>query len=148
MSDEKQKTVDVEVFHPSFFQCFPVLFVPVSLFLLALVGVRLYYILLLIWSLETSFLIFIWAFISSTFYIVMPDRIEIKTGVFVKRTRSVPFKQIVSITCKQNMIQRFFKIGDISINVPGSQPFGLALTGVENPEKAAEYLFALRKRAR
>jgi uncharacterized membrane protein YdbT with pleckstrin-like domain len=146
MSNEKQKTVDV--FHPSFFQCFPVLFVPVPLFLLIIVGVRLYYILLVVWALETSFLVFIWAFISTTFYIVMPDRIEIKTGIFVKRTRSVPLKQIVSITCKQNMFQRFFKIGDISINVPSGEPFGLVLTGVENPEKAAEYLFALRQRAR
>ncbi len=145
MNKEKIKPKGFEEFHPSFFQCFPVLFIPAPLFAFLILGVRLYYILLLVWFLEMSFLVSIWVFLSTTIYCILPDRVEIKTGVFVKRSRTVPLKQITNITCKQNIAQRLFKIGDIFIDSPSGKPFELALAGVENHEKVAELLLAFRK---
>lgn len=147
MNKEKIKPKDFEELHPSFFQCFPVLFIPAPLLAFVILGVRLYYILLLVWFLEMSFLVFIWVYLSTTIYFILPDRVEIKTGVFVKRSRTVPLNQIINITCKQNIAQRLFKIGDIFIDSPGGKPFELALAGVENHEKVAELLLAFRKGA-
>ncbi|HEY5038261.1 MAG TPA: PH domain-containing protein [bacterium] len=147
MTNEKIKTEDLKVFHPSFFQCFPVFFIPFAMFLFYPIGVRLYYIYLLFWFLEMSFLLFVWVFLATTLYVIKPDRIEIKSGVFVKRSRTVPFDQIINITCKQNLTQKLFKIGDIFIDTPGGKPFELALAGVENHERVAELLFALKKGA-
>ncbi|HEY5037820.1 MAG TPA: PH domain-containing protein, partial [bacterium] len=58
-----------------------------------------------------------------------------------------PCDQIINVTCKQNIAQKLFRIGDIFIDTPGGKPFELALAGVENHEKVAELLFALKKGA-
>ncbi|HEY5038476.1 MAG TPA: PH domain-containing protein, partial [bacterium] len=109
MNNEKIKTEDLKVFHPSFFQCFPVFFIPFVLFLFYPMGVRLYYVYLLFWFLEMSFLLFVWVFLATTLYVIKPDRIEIKSGVFVKKSRTVPFDQIINVTCKQNIAQKVFR---------------------------------------
>ncbi len=146
MENQIQKSENLKTFHPSFYQCTPVLFLPFPLFLFVLLGVRLYYILMLFWFMEMSFLLFIWVYLTTTLYVIRPDRIEIKTGIFVKRSRTVPFDQIINITCKQSIAQRLFRIGDIFIDTPGGKPFELALAGVERHEEMAEFLFALKKR--
>ena len=124
----------------------PVFFVPLPLFLFAPLGVRLYYILLLFWFLEMSFLLFIWVYLSTTLYIIKSDRLEIRNGVFVKRSRTVPFDQMVNITCKQTLFQRFFGIGDLFIDTAGGKPFEVSLAGVEKHQELKDYLFALKKR--
>jgi uncharacterized membrane protein YdbT with pleckstrin-like domain len=146
MENQKLKLENLKSFHPSFYQCIPVFFIPFPLFLFVLLGVRLYYILMFFWILELSFLFYIWVFLSTTLFIIRPDRIEIKTGVFVKRSRTVPFDQIINITCKQTLAQKLFRIGDIFIDTPGGKPFELALGGIDNHEEVAEFLFALKKR--
>jgi putative membrane protein len=98
--------------------------------------------------LETSFLIFVWVFLATTFYVLLPDRIEIRTGVFVKRSRTIPFDKIINITCKQNLAQRVFGIGDILIDTAGGTPFEVALVGVDNHEKVKDLVFALKKKGK
>jgi putative membrane protein len=143
---EKQKEEDFRIFHPSFYQCLSVFLIPLPMFLFLFYGVRLFYVLLLFWLMETSFLIFVWVFLGTTFYVLLPDRIEIRTGVFVKRSRTIPFDKIINITCKQNLAQRVFGIGDILIDTAGGTPFEVALVGVENHEKVKDLLFALKKK--
>jgi putative membrane protein len=143
---EKQKREDLRVFHPSFYQCLSVFLIPLPVFLFLFYGVRLFYVLLIFWLMEMSFLLFIWVFLATTFYVLLPDRIEIRTGVFVKRSRTIPFDKIINITCNQNLAQRFFGIGDILIDTAGGKPLEAALMGVENHEKVAELFFALKKK--
>jgi|GEM_PF-3425563 len=143
---ENQKGEDFRIFHPSFYQCLSVFLIPLPIFLFLFYGVRLFYVLLLFWLLETSFLIFVWVFLATTFYVLLPDRIEIRTGVFVKRSRTIPFDKIINITCKQNLAQRIFGIGDILIDTASGTPFEVALVGVDNHEKVKDLLFALKKK--
>src|ERR1035438_9959402 len=77
---ENQKGEDFRIFHPSFYQCLSVFLIPLPMFLFLFYGVRLFYVLSLFWLLETSFLIFVWVFLATTFYVLLPDRIEIRTG--------------------------------------------------------------------
>jgi putative membrane protein len=143
---ENQKGEDFRIFHPSFYQCLSVFLIPLPMLLFLFYGVRLFYVLLLFWLLVTSFLIFVWVFLATTFYVLLPDRIEIRTGVFVKRSRTIPFDKIINITCKQNLAQRIFGIGDILIDTAGGTPFEVALVGVVNQEKVKDLLFALKKK--
>jgi putative membrane protein len=124
----------------------PVFFVPLALFLFVPLGVRLYYILLLFWFLEASFLFFIWIFLSTTLYTIKPDRIEISTGIFVKRSRTVPLDQIINITCRQTLAQKLFGIGDIFIDTAGGKSLETALAGVERHQELVDYLFSLKQK--
>ncbi len=133
MENQKQKVGKFKDFSSFFFNAFPSFSFPLPLFLFVPLGVRLYYILMLFWFWKCRFLLFIWVFLATTLYIIRPDRIEIKTGIFVKRSRSIPFDKIINITCKQNIAQKLFRIGDIFIETPGGKPFELALAGVERP---------------
>jgi uncharacterized membrane protein YdbT with pleckstrin-like domain len=85
-------------------------------------------------------------FLATTTYVIKSDRIEIRTGILVKRSTAIPFDKIINIASKQNLFQKLFKIGDLFIEIPGVEPSEIALTGVEGPDETAELLFALKKK--
>ena len=135
-----------EGIHPSFSQCLPVFILPFGLFLLLPFGARhLYVNVFFVWS-EVFFYYLIKAYITTIHYVVWPDRIELRTGLFDRRSKSIPFDEITEITCKQSLYQRIFKIGDIFIETAGGKDFTVALAGVKYPEQVAQCLFAMKKR--
>ena len=135
-----------EGIHPSFSQCLPVFILPFGLFLLLPFGARhLYVNIFFVWS-EVFFYYLIKAYIATIHYIVWLDRIELRTGLFDRRSKSIPFDEITEITCKQSLYQRIFKIGDIFIETAGGKDFTVALAGVKYPKQVAQCLFAMKKR--
>ena len=142
MESQKQNTEDIKVFHPSFFQYLSIFIVPLALFLLVPQGVKVAYVFPAFWILEIFLLLCLWIFLATTKYIIRPDRIEIRTGILVKYSTAIPFDKIIDITCKQNLVQKLFNIGDLFIEIPGVDPFGIVLSGVERHQEVAELLFA------
>lgn len=145
--DKTKVEEKADVLKPAFSQCFPVFLVPLAMFLFLPLGVKLFYVLLFFWFLEASFLLAVWVYLATTFYIVKPDRIEIRTGVLVKRSKSIPFDKITEISSNQSLYQRFFKIGDIFIDTAGDKSLEAVLAGVEYPAQIAQCLFAMKKEA-
>lgn len=142
----KQSADHLGVLHPSFFQYLSVFTIPLALFLLVPLGVKVFYVLPAFWIFEMLLLLGIWMFLATTTYVIKSDRIEIRTGILVKRSTAIPFDKIINIASKQNLVQKLFKIGDLFIEIPGVEPFEIALTGVEGPNETAELLFALKKK--
>jgi uncharacterized membrane protein YdbT with pleckstrin-like domain len=145
--EQIQTKVKNEILHPAFSQCFPVFLVPFAMFLFLPMGVRFFYVLLFFWLMETSFLLTVWVYLATTFYIVSPDRIEIRRGVIVKRAKSIPFDKITGISLKQTLIQRLFGIGDLFIDTAGDKDLEAVMAGVDYPERVVQCLFALKKEA-
>ena len=143
---QKQISDDLEVLHPSFYQYLSVFTVPFALFLLIPLGVKIAYVLPAFWIFEMFLLLCLWIFLATTTYIIRPDWVEVRNGILVKRSRTIPFDKIINITCKQNLVQKLFNIGDLFIEIPGVEPSGVALTGVERHEEIAELFFALKKK--
>lgn len=137
-----------EILHPAFAQCLPVFLVPFILFLFLFYGVKLYYVLVFFWILETSFLCMVWIHLATTYYVVFPDRIEIRSGVWVKRSKSIPLNRITEISYKQTLFQRMFRIGDLFIDTAGDKSLEAVMAGVEYPEQITECLFGMVKGAR
>lgn len=142
---DNQPKQETQSFQPSFFQCFPVFLIPFSMFLFLPLGGKLFYVLLFFWFMETSFLLMVWVYLGTTVYLVMPDRIEIRTGVLVKRSKSIPLDKITEVTWKQNLFQRFFGIGDIFIETAGDKTLEGVFAGVEYPERVALRLLLVKK---
>jgi len=143
--DLKQKTENLRIFHPSFFEYISIFIVPFALFLLVPQGVKVAYVLPAFWALEILLLLCLWIFLATTKYIIRPDWIEIRTGILVKRSTAIPFDKIINISCKQNLVQKLFNIGDLFIELPGVDPFGIVLSGVEGHREVAELVFAMKK---
>lgn len=145
-SDSKLKEDNLRFFHPSFFQYLAVFAVPLIFFSLVVLGIDVFYVLLGVLILEMFLLLTTWIFLATTTYVIKTDRIEIRSGILVKLSTTIPFDKIINITCKQNIFQKLFKIGNIFIEIPGGEPFEVVLFGVERHEEVAEFLFALKKR--
>lgn len=146
-TDQPTEGEKEEILHPAFAQCLPVFLVPFILFLFLFYGVKLYYVLVFFWILQTSFLFMVWLHIATTFYVVLPDRIEIRTGILVKRTKAIPFDKITEISLKQTLIQRIFGIGDLFIDTAGDKGLEAVMAGVEYPKQMAECLFSKKREA-
>ena len=135
-----------EGIHPSFSQCLPVFILPFGLFLLLPFGAKhLYVNVFFVWG-EVFFYTLVKGYITTIHYFFWPDRIELRTGFFERRSKSIPFDEITEITCKQSIYQRIFKIGDIFIETAGGKDFTVALAGVKYPQQVAQCLFAMKKR--
>jgi uncharacterized membrane protein YdbT with pleckstrin-like domain len=120
--------------------------VPFAFFLLVPQGVKVVYALWGFWILEIFLLLCVWIFLATTTYIIKPDWFEIRHGILVKRSWAIPYDKIINITCKQNPVQKLFNIGDLFIEIPGVEPFGVVLTGVEKHKEVADLFFALKKK--
>jgi uncharacterized membrane protein YdbT with pleckstrin-like domain len=142
----KQKTDNLEVLHPSFYQYLVIFAVPLAFLSLLVLEINALDIVLGVCLLELFLFLNLWIFLATTTYIIKSDRIEIRTGILVKRSSAIPYDKIVNLTCRQNLFQRFFKIGNIFIELPGVDPFEIPLTGIERHEEVAELLFALKKK--
>jgi uncharacterized membrane protein YdbT with pleckstrin-like domain len=145
METTKQGKDKQMILHPSFFQYLSVFTVPLVLFLFVPFGVKICYVLPAFWVFELFLLFCIWVFLAMTTYVIRPDRIEIRGGIFVRRSTAVPLDKIVNITCQQNLFQKLFGIGDLFIEIPGLEPFEITLTGIEKHQKVADFLFVLIK---
>ncbi|HJT23269.1 MAG TPA: PH domain-containing protein, partial [bacterium] len=111
--------------HPSFSQCLPVFLLPFALFLLLPFGAkRLYLYAFFIWM-EVFFYYLIQWFLASINHIILPDRVELITGLFERHSKTIPFDKITEINCKQSLYQRFFKIGDIFIETAGGKDLAI-----------------------
>lgn len=145
-NNDFQQTITFKVIHPSFYQCLDLFVVPLVFFLLVPLGVGVFYVLIGFWVFELLLFLVVWIFLATTIYIVKSDRIEIHAGIFTKCSTAIPFDKIINVTCKQNLFQKFFNIGNIFIEIPGVEPSEIELIGVEQHEQLAEILFALKKR--
>ena len=146
MNDTKSQKGNVEVIHPSFFQYLSIFTVPLAAFLLVPLGVGVVYVIPAFWIFEMFLLLCLWLFLATTTYVIKPERIEIHTGILIKRSTAIPFDKIINITCKQNLVQKLFGIGNIFIEIPGVEPFEVYLSGVQRHEEVAQLLFALKKK--
>src|SRR5258708_3794223 len=138
---------EMEGLHPSYSQCLPVFILPFGLFLLLPFGARHLYVGIFFVWLEIFFHTLIKGYISTIHYVFWSDRIEIRTGLFDRRSKSIPFVEITKISCKQTLYQRLFMIGDVFIDTAGGKEFTLSLAGVKYPEQVAQCLFAMKKRS-
>ena len=145
METAKQGKDKQMILHPSFFQYLSVFIVPLGLFILVPLGAKVVYVLPAFWIFELLLLFLTWIFLALTTYVIRPDRIEIRSGVLVRRSTAVPFDKIINITCRQNLFQKLFGIGDLFIEIPGLEPFEITLTGIEKHQKVANFLFSLMK---
>jgi uncharacterized membrane protein YdbT with pleckstrin-like domain len=84
--------------------------------------------------------------LATTSYAIQADRIEIRSGILVKQSTTIPFDKIINVTCKQTIFQRLFGIGDIFIELPGTEPAGIILSGIEKHDKTARLIFSLKNR--
>ena len=134
------------IIRPSFFQYISIFIIPMAFFMLVPLGVKLVYVLSLFWMFELLLLFCLWFFLATTTYIIGPDRIEIRSGVMVKRSTTIPFEKIINITCRQTLFQKLFGIGDVFIELPGLEPSEMALTGIEKHQVVAKMIFSMRKR--
>ena len=142
----KQKTDNLGVLHPSFYQYLVIFAVPLAFLSLLVLEINAIDIVLGVCLLELLLFINLWIFLASTTYIIKWDRIEIRTGILVKRSSAIPYDKIVNITCRQNLFQRIFNIGNVFIELPEVDHFEIGLFGVEKHEEVAELLFTLKKR--
>jgi uncharacterized membrane protein YdbT with pleckstrin-like domain len=134
------------IIHPSFFQYSAFFVVPSALFFLLFLGVDRCKVILGVWIFETAMVLAAWILMATTTYVIKPDRVEIKNGVFVRRSRVMPYGQIVNITCNQGFFQRLVGIGNVSIDTAGGKDTGITLAGICRPVKITEFLFALKNR--
>src|SRR5581483_6155546 len=104
-----------EGIHPSFSQCLPVFILPFGLFLLLPFGAKQLYVNVFFVWLEAFFYTLVKGYIATIHYVFWPDRIELRTGFFERRSKSIPLIEITEISFKQSLYQRIFKIGDIFI---------------------------------
>ena len=144
---DKISEEEKEGLHPSFFQCLSVLVLPFTLFLLLPFGARLFFVGIFFFYLEICFWVFIRFYITTIHYVAWPDRIEKRTGIFERRSKSIPFDQITEISCKQTIYQKIFKIGDIFIETASGKEFQICWAGVKYHEQVAKTLFAMKKGA-
>ena len=134
------------ILRPSFFQYLSIFIVPLALFMLVPLGAKMVYALTLFWLFELLLLFCLWIFLKTTTYVIGPDRIEIRSGVIVKRSTTIPFEKIINITCRQTLFQKLFGIGDVFIELPGLEPSAMALTGIEKHQVVAKLILSMRKR--
>jgi uncharacterized membrane protein YdbT with pleckstrin-like domain len=146
METNKSVTGNARMLHPSFFQYLSVFIVPLALFLLIPIGVKIVYVLMTFWIFELLLLFCVWLLLATTSYAIQADRIEIRCGIFVKRSTTISFDKIINVTCKQTIFQRLFGIGDIFIELPGMEPAGIIFSGIEKHEKTAGLIFSLKNR--
>ena len=146
INDSKIMADNLKFIHPSFFQYLPVFVLPFAFFLLVVLGMDVFYVLLGFFVLEMFLLLTIWLLLATITYIIKTDRLEIRSGILIKLSTAIPFDKIINITCKQNLFQKIFNIGNVFIEIPGVEPFEVALFGIEKHEEVAEFLFALKKR--
>jgi len=133
--------------HPSFFQCLPTLIFPFLIFILLPFGTRLFIVVIFFFYLEICFWVFVRFYLSTIHYVAWPDRVEKRTGIFQRDSKSIPWDQITEISCKQTLFQRLFKIGDIFIETAGGREFQICWAGVKHHEQVANCLFAMKKGA-
>ncbi len=146
MKATKSKTGYVFTIHPSFFQYLFTFIIPLSVFLLVPLGLKIVYVLLAFWVFELLLHFCVWLLLATTSYAIQTDRIEIRSGILVKQSTTIPFDKIINVTCKQTIFQRLFGIGDIFIELPGMEPAGIILSGIEKHERTAGLIFSLKNR--
>ena len=78
-------------------------------------------------------------------YTVTTNLIESVNGILSKNTRSIRVCDLRSVNVKQGIIQRFMNIGDIEFGSAGSGGIEVTFSGVANPGKVRNDVYALMK---
>lgn len=66
-------------------------------------------------ALETLLVVLCFIDRMNTTYLIMADRVEIKTGILVKTSQTVMYHQIIGTVCTETIIQSLFGVGNIYI---------------------------------
>jgi len=69
------------------------------------------------------------------------DRLRYEVGMFGKSTRNISLPKVQDARVDQSIIQRMFRIGNLSIETAG-EASRLTLYNVDNPQKVAEEILA------
>ena len=108
---------------------------------LSFIFVSLFYIFIF---LILHFLVVLVAYISlkHTEYRFFSDRVEYFFGFFSVSKKVLPYSRVVNLSLRKGFFERFFDLGSIFLETPGSSTKGyeLALRFVKNPEKVYDEL--------
>jgi uncharacterized membrane protein YdbT with pleckstrin-like domain len=96
------------------------------------------------WVMAVPPLIFLWPLSrwfrrQNTKVTVVGDRLRYESGLASKTTRTIQLSKIQDVRVEQRMMQRFFDVGDLSIETAG-EASRLTLRHVDNPQTLADEL--------
>ncbi|MCU1236147.1 MAG: rane-flanked domain [Candidatus Solibacter sp.] len=70
---------------------------------------------------------------------VTGDRLRLETGALAKSTRTIQLSKVQDVRVDQRLLQRFFGVGNISIETAG-EASRLVLENIDNPQAVADQL--------
>ena len=76
-------------------------------------------------------------------YFLTSERIMVRNGIFSKNMRAVPYEKIQDVQLKKTFFENIKDIGDILVNVAGSNEIEIHLDNLNDPEKV--YTLILEK---
>ena len=77
--------------------------------------------------------------------LILDDRLRYERGFLGKTTRTILISKIQDITVHQTLGQRFFGVGDLSIETAG-EASGLTLQDIDGPQRIADHINGLSER--
>jgi uncharacterized membrane protein YdbT with pleckstrin-like domain len=84
-----------------------------------------------------------WRFTKAT---IAGDRLRYETGLASKSTRTIQLTKIQDVRVDQQLVQRFFNIGDLSIETAGESS-RLTIHNVDDPQVLADDLMTRAQKA-
>ena len=69
--------------------------------------------------------------------VIAGDRLRFETGIASKSTRTIQLTKVQDVRVDQNLMQRIFDIGDLSIETAG-EASRLTIRNVDNPQSLAD----------
>lgn len=96
------------------------------------------------WLLIIPALLFLWPISGSirlrfTKIVVTGDKLRFESGIFSKCTRTIQIPKIQNVTVNQNLLQRLYGVGDISIETSGESS-QLTVRNIDDPQELADWL--------
>ncbi len=88
-------------------------------------------------SISGSLLMYSILSVYTTKYLITHQGIFIRKGPFSRRLREIPYRDITNIFIKQRGMQRWFRIGNLTIT---TEQASRVLKGVKNPHKIKELI--------
>ncbi|HWQ55281.1 MAG TPA: PH domain-containing protein [Bryobacteraceae bacterium] len=74
-----------------------------------------------------------------TIMTVKGDKLRYETGFLSKTTRTMQLSKIQDVAVRQSLLQRFFGIGDVSIETAG-ETGPLVVRNIDNPQEVADLI--------
>jgi uncharacterized membrane protein YdbT with pleckstrin-like domain len=70
---------------------------------------------------------------------ILEYELRYETGLLSKTTRSMHVQQVQDVTVHQRVMQRIFRLGDVSIETAGKES-RITIPNVDRPQEIAEYI--------